>query len=318
MDRVLIIGCGDIAMRVASLIGKRYRLYGLVRNPSRHQALRDAGIIPLPGDLDDACSLHRLAGLAHIVLHFAPPGNSGSIDQRTRNLLASLSRGLLPRRLIYISTSGVYGDREGDQVTETDQIQPQSMRARRRVDAETQIRNWVKRNKVHASILRVPGIYAADRLPLDRLISGTPAIVADEDSYTNHIHADDLAAVVVQGLRHAGLNRIYNACDDSYLKMGAYFDAVAGAFDLYMLDRVKEWEEQGIRFTPVVSDVPWSGRNGFVHKAVLEDYEDLSGYQVYACGAPVVVEAAHRDYTTLRNLPETEFFSDAFTFVPKN
>ncbi|MGA8146898.1 MAG: CDP-6-deoxy-delta-3,4-glucoseen reductase [Gallionellaceae bacterium] len=88
--------------------------------------------------------------------------------------------------------------------------------------------------------------------------------------------------------------------------------------DLYMLDRVREWQARGIRFTPVVSDEPWQGRNGFVHQAVMEDYGDLSGYQVYACGAPVVVEAAHRDYTTLRNLPEEEFFSDAFTFVPKS
>ncbi|MGC2459188.1 MAG: CDP-6-deoxy-delta-3,4-glucoseen reductase [Gallionellaceae bacterium] len=88
--------------------------------------------------------------------------------------------------------------------------------------------------------------------------------------------------------------------------------------DFYMLDRVQEWQARGIRFTPVVSDEPWQGRNGFVHQAVMEDYGDLSGHQVYACGAPVVVEAAHRDYTTLRNLPEEEFFSDAFTFVPKS
>ncbi len=232
MDRVLIIGCGDIAMRVAPLMRQRYRLYGLVRNPARHQALRDAGIIPLPGDLDDARSLYRLAGLANIVLHLAPPGNTGTRDQRTRNLLASLSRGRLPGRLIYISTSGVYGDRAGDQVSETTAVYPQSLRAQRRVDAESQIRKWVKRNQVHASILRVPGIYAAERLPLDRLRAGAPAIVADEDSYTNHIHADDLAVIVVRGLRYAGLNRIYNASDDSVLKMGAYFDAVANAYGL--------------------------------------------------------------------------------------
>ncbi len=88
--------------------------------------------------------------------------------------------------------------------------------------------------------------------------------------------------------------------------------------DFYMLDKVRKWESRGIRFTPVVSDEPWDGRNGFVHQAVMEDYSDLSGYQVYACGSPAVVEGAHRDYTTLRKLPEQEFFSDAFTFVPKS
>lgn len=91
--------------------------------------------------------------------------------------------------------------------------------------------------------------------------------------------------------------------------------------DLYLLERAREWEARGIRFTPVLSDAPpsdgWQGRTGFVHQAVLEDYADLSGYQVYACGAPVVVEAAHRDYTTLRGLPNEAFFSDAFTFAPK-
>ena len=87
--------------------------------------------------------------------------------------------------------------------------------------------------------------------------------------------------------------------------------------DLYMLDKVRAWEARGVKFTPVVSDEPWPGRTGFVHQAVLDDYADLSGYQVYACGAPVVVEAAHRDFTRLRGLPQEEFFSDAFSFAPK-
>ncbi|HAF43956.1 MAG: CDP-6-deoxy-delta-3,4-glucoseen reductase [Sideroxydans sp. GWF2_59_14] len=87
--------------------------------------------------------------------------------------------------------------------------------------------------------------------------------------------------------------------------------------DLYMLDKVKEWEAQGIKFTPVVSDEAWNGRAGFVHQAVLDDFKDLSGYAVYACGAPVVVEAAHREFTTQCGLPNDAFFSDVFTFVPK-
>ncbi|MBU0622215.1 MAG: CDP-6-deoxy-delta-3,4-glucoseen reductase [Gammaproteobacteria bacterium] len=88
--------------------------------------------------------------------------------------------------------------------------------------------------------------------------------------------------------------------------------------DLYMLDKVKEWEAQGIRFMPVVSDEPWSGRTGFVHQAVMDDFRDLSGYAVYACGAPVVVQAAHRDFTSQRRLAEDSFYSDMFTFVPKS
>jgi nucleoside-diphosphate-sugar epimerase len=127
------------------------------------------------------------------------------------------------------------------------------LRALRRVDAENQVRKWGKRNKVYVSILRVPGIYAADRLPLDRLRAGAPAIVAEEDSYTNHIHADDLAAIVVHGLRYAGLNRIYNASDDSELKMGEYFDAIADAYDLPHPPRLPRAEVER-----VVSPAQWS------------------------------------------------------------
>jgi CDP-4-dehydro-6-deoxyglucose reductase len=88
--------------------------------------------------------------------------------------------------------------------------------------------------------------------------------------------------------------------------------------DLYMLDKVKLWETHGIKFVPVVSDEAWSGRTGFVHQAVLEDFADLSEFEVYACGAPVVVEAAHRDFTSQRGLPNDAFYSDVFTFVAKS
>jgi CDP-4-dehydro-6-deoxyglucose reductase len=98
----------------------------------------------------------------------------------------------------------------------------------------------------------------------------------------------------------------------------AFYWGVRKASDLYMLDKVREWEARGVKFVPVVSDEPWPGRHGFVHQAVLEDYAELAGYQVYACGAPVMVEAAHREFTTQRGLPSEEFFSDAFTFVPKS
>lgn len=256
MKRILIIGCGDIALRVAPLLRARYRLFGLVRNPVHHDALRAAGITPVRGDLDDASSLRRLSGLAHIVLHFAPPPSAGHDDPRTRNLLATLSRGSLLRRLIYISTSGVYGDCGGAHVAEIHRLNPQSTRAQRRVDAEQQIRNWAKRNGVNASILRAPGIYAADRLPLDRIRAGTPAIAAAEDSYTNHIHADDLARIVTAALRRAKPNRVYHASDGSEMKMGEYFDCVADAFGLPRPPRLARAEVQR-----AVSPMLWSFMN---------------------------------------------------------
>ena len=198
MRRLLIVGSGDVALRAIPLLNKGYRVFALVRDPARRAGLRALGAIPLLGDLDDRASLAHLGGLADAVLHLAPPPGTGVHDSRTKNLLSALShvrgrRKDLPKRLVYISTSGVYGNCGGAWVSETRPLNATSPRAQRRVEAETQIRAWAKRNGVHASILRVPGIYAADRLPLNRLQQGTPGIIDSEDSYTNHIHADDLA-----------------------------------------------------------------------------------------------------------------------------
>ena len=256
MKSILIIGCGDIAGRVAPLLLPHFRLFGLVRNISRVAELRAQNIIPIPGDLDHRRSLTRISGLADIVLHFAPPPNSGEIDSRTRNLLAALSQGVLPGQFIYISTSGVYGDCGGANVSETHSLNPQSIRARRRVDAESRIRNWAQRNRVNASLLRVPGIYSAERLPLERLRMGSPAIVASQDSCTNHIHADDLARIVVAALRHGRPNRVYHASDDSNLKMGDYFDAVA---DVFKLPRPPRYTYDEVRH--IVSPILWSFMN---------------------------------------------------------
>ncbi|MEI7842370.1 MAG: SDR family oxidoreductase [Gallionellaceae bacterium] len=256
MKNILIVGYGDIAKRLALQLRNRYRLFGLIRNPEKAVQLREAGVVPLIGDLDQSASLKRLGGLAQAVIHLAPPPNTGSRDTRTQHLLAALSRGSLPQRLIYISTSGVYGDCDGALVSETRALNPQSARAQRRVDAEQQIRLWARRNQVKISILRVPGIYSKERLPLERLRSATPAIVAAEDGCTNHIHADDLARIVVAALRDAKPNRAYNASDDSQLKMGDYFDAVADVFDLPRPPRLPRAEVKDS-----VSPTMWSFMN---------------------------------------------------------
>lgn len=244
MNRLLIIGCGDVALRTIPMLVRQYRVYALVRDPSRHQKLRALGVTPILGDLDDRSSLARIAGVAHAVLHFAPPPATGARDTRTSNLLAALSRGTLPTSVVYISTSGVYGDCGGAQVAEAHLVNPRTPRAQRRVDAERQIREWAGRNRVRAAILRVPGIYAADRLPLERIRQGTPAIAAEEDGYTNHIHAGDLARIAVSALRYAKPNRVYHASDDSGMKMGDYFDAVADACGLPRVPRIGRAEAQ--------------------------------------------------------------------------
>lgn len=243
MQKLLIVGCGDVAARALPLLRGHYRIYALVRDPERSDWLRSQGVIPLTGDLDRPASLVRLAGLAGCVLHFAPPQNLGVQDERTRRLVAALGMGgRQPQRLVYISTSGVYGDCGGRWVAETTPRRPDTPRAMRRADAEAVLRQWGRRSGVSVRILRAPGIYAADRLPLERLRANTPAITAAEDSYTNHIHAEDLGRACVAALERGCANRCYNASDDSDLLMGDWFDKLADAFALPRPPRVTRAE----------------------------------------------------------------------------
>ena len=239
MWRILIIGPGDVALRLVPRLRKKFRVFALVRSPEKAKLLRSLGVTPIIGDLDGYRTLGRLSGIADVVLHFAPPPNVGQVDSRTKNLTATLNRrGNVPRRLVYISTSGVYGDCTGAWIDETRTPQPLTPRGSRRVDAESRLRNWATMNGVRLTILRAPGIYGDGRLPEARLRKGTPVLTADDDVYTNHIHADDLAAMTLGALFRGLANRIYNACDDSELKMADYFNLVADQMNLPRPPRV--------------------------------------------------------------------------------
>ena len=216
--------------------------------------LREAGALPLLGNLDAPGSLGRLAVVAERVLHLAPPQAHGAHDQRTRHLLQVLARGGRVQRLVYASTSGVYGDAQGAVFDETRAVHPATDRARRRVDAEAQVRAFGRRSGVGVSVLRIPGIYAADREgghPRDRLLRGTPVLVAGDDVHTNHIHADDLARACVAALLHGAAQRTYHASDDTDLKMGDYFDLAADLCSLPRPPRVSRTEASQT-FSPVM------------------------------------------------------------------
>ena len=250
MLRVLLVGCGDIALRTAALLRGRVRLYGLTRRADDVPRLRAQGILPIVADLDRSDSLRQLRTAPWGVLHFAPPPAEGRDDPRTRHLVAALSSArIIPQRLVYVSTSGVYGDCAGARVDETRPRRAGTPRARRRVAAETTLRAWSVRNGVSLAILRVPGIYAEGRLPLERIRHGTPVLAADDDVYTNHIHADDLAQAVVAALFRGRPNRAYNVTDDAELRMGNWFDAVADAYRLPRPPRIG-WEEAERRIAP--------------------------------------------------------------------
>lgn len=252
MMRVLVVGCGDVAMRAARLLARRARLVGLTRSADDVGKLRAHGFVPILGDLDDLRALRRLRTAPDAVLHFAPPPSEGRGDPRTARLLAALSAARsLPQRFVYVSTSGVYGDCAGARIAETRPRRAQSPRARRRVDAEQRLRAWAARNGVSLAIVRAPGIYAQTRLPLERIRQGTPVLVPEDDVYTNHIHADDLARVAVAAMFRGRANRAYHATDDAELKMGQWFDAIADAHHLPRPPRVS-WEEAEARIAPML------------------------------------------------------------------
>ena len=227
---LLIVGCGDVGLRVVRALGGRLRVFALTSSPARCDALRAAGVRPVVGDLDDPASLNRLAGLADAVLYLAPPPATGQRDPRLAALLAALSRRTLPSRMVYASTTGVYGDCRGEWVTETRPLNATTDRARRRVAAESHLRAWGRATGVRVTTLRIPGIYADDReggRPTDRLKRGTPVLAAADDGYTNHIHADDLARACIAALWRGRPQRAVQVCDDSDMKTGDYYDLVA-------------------------------------------------------------------------------------------
>lgn len=243
-ERVLLVGCGDVGQRVARLWAgasgrPRVRLLALTSSPQRLAELRALGITPIQGNLDQAASLQRLSGLAHRVLHLAPPPSEGRADgrsdPRSRALMRVLARRSAPLHLVYGSTTGVYGDRQGAWVSEVSGVQPQTPRAWRRVDAEAQVHAWGRAMGMRTNALRIPGIYAPDRpngTPRERLLRGTPVLCAPDDVFTNHIHADDLARACLKGLYLGAPQRNFNVCDQTEMKMGDYFDWAADHYGL--------------------------------------------------------------------------------------
>ena len=258
MRNLLIVGCGDVVRRVLPQLSQHWRVIALVRH--RDALLAQHGVIQILGDLDQRHTLKRLAGIAHAVIHSAPPPPTGTEDTRTRHLIASLRRGKsLPRQLVYISTSGVYGDCGGALIDETQPCKPASVRAIRRVNAEQQLRRLgcggggSRKSRCRVSLLRAPGIYAANRLPLERLRNALPLIERSEDSHTNHIHASDLGRACIAALNHGRRNRAYNASDDTALLMGDWFDLLADKFALPRGPRLPRAE-----IAAAVSAMQWS------------------------------------------------------------
>jgi nucleoside-diphosphate-sugar epimerase len=247
-ERLLIIGCGDVGQRLVR-VQRHVRVMALTSSPERVAALCAQGVTPVVGNLDVPASLQRLAGWATRVLHLAPPPLKGSTDPRTLALTQLLMRRSAPLSVVYGSTSGVYGDCAGEWVDESRKVNPVTPRAQRRVDAEARVRHIgrLRSSPVRVSVLRIPGIYAPDReggTPRDRLLRGTPVLAREDDVFTNHIHADDLARACQLALWRGKPQRTYNVNDDSQLLMGDYFDMAAGLYGLAKPPRIGRAQAQ--------------------------------------------------------------------------
>jgi nucleoside-diphosphate-sugar epimerase len=247
-ERLLIIGCGDVGQRVVR-VQRHVQVVALTSSPERVDSLRAQGVTPVVGNLDAPASLQRLAGWATRVLHLAPPPLLDSTDPRTLALTRMLMRRNAPSSVVYGSTSGVYGDCEGAWVNENRRVNPITLRAQRRVDAEARVRHLgrLRSSVVRVSVLRIPGIYAPNRVggtPRERLLRGTPVLAREDDVFTNHIHADDLARACQLALWRGQSQRTYNVNDDSQMLMGDYFDMAAGFYGLAKPPRISRAQAQ--------------------------------------------------------------------------
>lgn len=253
-SRVLIVGCGEIGQRLAQLLVAQQgrtmrhgpRVRALTSSAHRLPALAALGLQPLTGNLDTPSGLCRLRALAPRVVYLAPPQPQGSCDERMGHFLRSgAARGV--RALVYASTTGVYGERDGAWVDECSAIAPGSDRARRRVDAERRLRRFALSalggpGPVPCIVpLRVPGIYASERAwgtHRARLQAGAPALAQAEAAvFIHRIHADDLARVCLRALWRGRPLRVLNVCDDTCMTLGDYLDFAANHYGLPRLPR---------------------------------------------------------------------------------
>jgi nucleoside-diphosphate-sugar epimerase len=233
-----IVGCGDIGTRVARMaVDRKIKVFSLSRGNKFPQRKEASGVEFKVCDLDSPETLSGLNLNGAALLYSAPPPGGGVTDTRVRNFLAALKVGCEPARMVYISTTSVYGDCGDKVVTEELPVNPANHTARRRSDAEDRFRAWSIERGIPVVILRVSGIYGPGRIPMQRIQSKEPLLDEKEVGYTNRIHADDLAQVCIAALEKGEDGDIFNVCDGEESKMTDYFNAIT---DLLKLPRLPQ------------------------------------------------------------------------------
>ena len=171
MKNIWIIGCGDIGHRVFKRIARLYqnqhpRTSAFVRTQQSSIQCQQLGMTATVYDLDNPQPLNKADFEGAEIFYFAPPPKTGNTDTRIHNFLNQIENA--PRKVVLISTTGVYGDCQGQWIDESQPLNPQTDRAKRRVAAEQALTKWASRYNKPYVILRVPGIYALERLPRAR------------------------------------------------------------------------------------------------------------------------------------------------------
>jgi nucleoside-diphosphate-sugar epimerase len=228
MKSVLIVGCGYVGQRVVRrLLDEGWEVSGLVRSHRSAKLLAGLGAVPIVADLDDLSSTASLPVANQALFYFVPPPVTGDSDPRLRKFLATACTKDLPTRIVYISTSGVYGDCHGEWIDESQPLKPTSLRAQRRADAESALYDWSRETGCPAVTLRVPGIYGPGRLPLERVRAGLHLLREADSPYTNRIHVDDLASACVAAMTRGKPGAVYNVSDGHPSNMTDYFNQIA-------------------------------------------------------------------------------------------
>jgi nucleoside-diphosphate-sugar epimerase len=252
MQKLFVIGCGDIGLRTARMAKQQgIEPTGLIRSTDHAERLTREGIHAMLGNLDEPESLRKLDLSGSLALYSVPPPGGGITDPRAENFCAALSATSKPAKLVYLSTSGVYGDCGETLVTEETVPNPQTARAKRRLAAEQTFLRWGSEQGVAIVILRVTGIYGPGRIPMDKILGRHPLLNEQEAPLTNRIHADDLATVCLAALLRGGHGEIFNVSDGESSTMTAYFNAIADMMGVQRAPQVSLAEARGV-MTPLM------------------------------------------------------------------
>lgn len=259
MASVLIVGCGYIGHLLAEHMAK-HPVIGLVRSSSSCQRLEEAGIEVFQHDLDQFSTGRRLPSAGREIYYLAPPPGWGATDTRLREFCSLMTRTGLPKKLLYISTSAVYGDSQGAWIDETAPLQPAASRGQRRLHAEQTVREWSQMNRVPVVILRVAGIYGPGKLPLERLKKRLPVLRSEESPYSNRIHASDLVTICQLAMQKGRSGEAYNVTDGHPTTMCDYFQQIASRLDMSPLPEIGRVEAEQVLSAGMLSFLAESKR----------------------------------------------------------